>query len=201
MKLEKIKQFLKTINSEVEDYSEEWAKATCPLAPWTHDHGSDSKPSFGISITGADSIYNCFSCGNSGDLYDLLHKIRHHKRLEDSQGYDLHAASLILTNIEHLSIQDDSGLLEVDHANPVYNKIIPFASTFLSKYISAKGHPYLKKRGIPNEVVDELNLLFDTRQQRICFPIRDSNNNLIGLHGRDVTGRSSLPYLVYKRRW
>lgn len=198
MKLEKIRQLLKTLNSELDDYSEAWAKSRCPLAPWTHDQGTDSKPSFGISISAADSMYNCFSCGNSGDLPDLVHEIRHHLAKEHKHGYDITAASLILTNNEHLQVQDDSGLIEVDHSNPVYNKVVPFASNFLGKFLSAKGHPYLKKRGISKEVVDELGLLFDVKQQRVCFPIYDSNSDLVGVHGRDVTGRSYLPYLVYK---
>lgn len=198
MKLDKIRQFLKTLNSEVDDYSDAWAKARCPLAPWTHEHGSDSKPSFGITITGGDSFYNCFSCSSSGDLPDLVHKIRHHKAKDDKFGYDIVAASLILTNNEHVQVPDEAGFIEVDYSKPVCRKVTPFASNFLDKFLSARGHPYLTKRGISREVSDELGLLFDVQQQRICFPVYSSAGLLMGLHGRDVTGRSSLPYLVYK---
>ncbi len=38
---------------------------------------------------------------------------------------------------------------------------------------------------------------WDAFRKRICFPVRDDQGRLRGLHGRDATGENSLPYLMY----
>lgn len=40
-----------------------WVSIHCPLAPWTHERGSDRSPSAGISVNDGVSIFNCFAAG------------------------------------------------------------------------------------------------------------------------------------------
>jgi len=51
--------------------------ASCPLAKWTHDKGSDSNPSFAVYRTPRGGLrYNCLACGQKGKLIGLLWKMR-----------------------------------------------------------------------------------------------------------------------------
>lgn len=56
---------------------------SCPFSRWTHKNGSDRKPSFGIRYGNDISIYNCFSCGESGRLPSLFGKL--YERTLDEQ--------------------------------------------------------------------------------------------------------------------
>jgi DNA primase len=47
--------------------------ASCPF-PERHLHGQDKRPSFSINIT--KGVYNCFSCGSSGTIEDLISNTR-----------------------------------------------------------------------------------------------------------------------------
>ena len=56
-----VKEFLRCLNTAPKDsYNPgEWIVAPCPLAPWKHDSGTDSNPSFAIK-TGPEDAFNCF---------------------------------------------------------------------------------------------------------------------------------------------
>lgn len=44
----------------------------CILAPWTHERGTDSKPSCGIKISKGVSVVNCFACHTSTGLLNYV---------------------------------------------------------------------------------------------------------------------------------
>lgn len=79
MTKEEIRQFMLAIgceNIQILPHTD-WVRASCPLAPWKHENGTDRNPSFGIHAAddGKVPMYNCFSCGSSGTLYRLLHNL------------------------------------------------------------------------------------------------------------------------------
>jgi DNA primase len=48
---------------------------------------------------------------------------------------------------------------------------------------------YLSGRDVSPELCTEFGLLYDTRQERVVFPVRDRSGNLVGGVGRAITGR------------
>jgi len=76
MRLEHIKQFLETLGVPNARQSGDNVVCSCPLARWTHQRGTDRRPSFSIKITEKGlSLYNCFACGFHGTLLNLLCRI------------------------------------------------------------------------------------------------------------------------------
>jgi len=71
--------FLLDIGIDEDDIrdDEEWIRAKCPLAPWTHESGEDKRPSFGVTVSDEGrSIYYCFGCTTEAQpLARLLHNI------------------------------------------------------------------------------------------------------------------------------
>ena len=60
----------------VEIINKKEMRCSCPLAPWTHDRGTDSKPSFGFKIAdNGQIVYNCLSCKAKGRLSNLVDEL------------------------------------------------------------------------------------------------------------------------------
>lgn len=56
-----------------------WLNASCPFAPYSplHRNGTDSHPSFGVTVSEGRSGYQCFTCNTKGNLSHLLFRLRH----------------------------------------------------------------------------------------------------------------------------
>lgn len=99
---DKIIQFLQSVGCENIEArrGSNWVNASCPLAPWFHEKGTDRNPSFGVKIPTGDEeapVFHCFSCGASGPLPKLLHDLQwlRHEHLKE--------ASRILTGMPNLT--------------------------------------------------------------------------------------------------
>lgn len=185
--------------------SPKWVRSTCPLAPWTHEKGTDSNPSFGVSIhPGEYSKAHCFACQFRGDLNLLVHRMKGY--LGNSQGnlYDLRKAyKLVLREDDELASEQFLGevldLKNFDFDKPADNGPVlkPFNESWLNNFTPAYDHPYLKERGIDPDTAKALDIRYDPFRSRICFPARTFDGTLAGLHGRDVTGDQDLRYYAY----
>lgn len=58
-----------------------WVRASCPLAPWTHEDPDDSRPSLVFKLprqeheAGAPVLWQCDTCGRRGEAPELLHHL------------------------------------------------------------------------------------------------------------------------------
>lgn len=177
-----------------------WVIAKCPFAPWLHESGKDEHPSFGVTISNGASKFNCFSCQQRGELYDLIRKIRDVKGKDQDPRYKLQQA------LELVLEQDEDGI-----DIPEYKvgakfgtdevSTIPFSEEWLSTFMSAAKSPdalaYLKTRQINAKVAKKLDLRFDTHDRRVCFPYYDRDGVFAGLHGRAIDKDNPLKYKVY----
>lgn len=76
MKREHIIEFLRALDASNIRTSNGNVVCSCPLAAWTHVHGTDRRPSFSIRVNSTGtSVYNCFACGVTGTLLNLLCRI------------------------------------------------------------------------------------------------------------------------------
>lgn len=62
----------------------DWANTRCPMP----DH-DDSNPSFGVNV--ASNTYNCFGCGASGDLINLVQEVEGLNFVEAIQKLSIYA--------------------------------------------------------------------------------------------------------------
>ena len=195
MNREGVEQLLPLIGSRKQPAGRSgWVIGSCPFAEWRHSGGVDRHPSFGIKVNDKGrSEYHCFSCNSHGDLEDLVLELR---------GYGVsglgEAAQLIARELEEARINPpDFEELQGRRRGP---QVVPYPEDWLASFPRAQVFPeamqYLEGRGVPGEMVGRLDLRFDTSKRRVCFPVRDWEYRLVGLHGRDITG-TSYPYHAY----
>jgi hypothetical protein len=122
--------------------------------------------------------------------------IRMMNRLEHKVDVDIKSALEIA--LEEEEDDETEGILDYDETmQSKVGELVEFPMVWLNSFNSAKGHPYLKGREVPDCVVDDLNIKFDFQRQTVCFPVMDFHGRCYGLHGRDVTGEAQLRYYAY----
>lgn len=173
-----------------------WLRGCCPLAPFTHKHGKDSDPSFGISLKEGKSSFNCFSC-HSGSLEELIQSLEMYSRGTDYQDYyDFITARKCL--------DEENILLPLpefkEFTNTDYDKFVAWPENSLDVFIpwkeSKKAIEYLEKRLVLPKTADFFSLLVDERYNRIVFPYYNIYGKLAGCRGRSFgTGLRHLEYV------
>ena len=161
-----------------------WFTTHCPLAPWTHAHGTDRNMSFGIKIEeDDDSIFNCFTCKTKGPLPYLLRKLSSYSGLDYS------------SLIEDTETTELLGSVPSDWATIRTKKLTrhtlpsPPSDDYLEIYDTAYTHPYLRKRGIDRHTASALDIRYDPDDkgaERILFPVYSREGVFYGYTGRAV---------------
>ena len=162
----------------------EWLMTTCPLAPWRHQGGHDTHPSFGVHIEDDDtSIFNCFSCKAKGTLSYLAHL------MEGYTGEDYRELRKDIDDNElYMSVLPEWGANQGIRKPPTLK---PVDEHMLSIYPRAtSSHPYLHERFIEcDQTIYDLELRVDPSNkghERILFPVRGVDGVLYGFTGRAV---------------
>ena len=182
MNEEGIKDLLRALDARNVKREGKWIMSSCLLAPYTHEKGSDSTPSMGVSIhEDSKSIYHCFTCKEKGTLIHLLEK------LEKFTGEDWS------------DLKDQFGASELFGAPvPAWGRRRrakdaserlgePLSEDYIDLYDPAEGHPYARERGIFRRTCRDLQLRIDPDNrgvERLLFPVRDPRGRLFGFTGR-----------------
>ncbi len=168
----------------------------CPLAPWEHQNGTDSSPSFGIHVDPAGtSSMHCFSCNWSGDLIQLLLELKHHKaELDFKTLMGLANSELDGGGLPSLLTQEE----QAHHGVSQYPE--SWLSSFPSVFDSGQAYAYLQTRKggpVPEQVIIDWDLRWDAFRKRVCTPVRGWDHRLHGLHGRSIDPEQEMKYLAY----
>jgi len=164
----------------------EWVTTLCPFAPWSHEKGKDTNPSFGVSVKedGDTSVYHCFTCKKKGKLSDLP---KHLTDVSDDDAW--------------MEFQEDIPEDESLGAGlPTWNnrKVKeraerlpqPLPVSHLQVYDKAGAHPYLQERGISSAAAESMDLRVDEDDghgtERILFPLFSPDGGFYGYTGRAV---------------
>jgi len=200
MNKSKIESLIPLLGTKVAGYRGDWVLASCPFAPWKHDDGKDAHPSFGVkSSKTKKSIYKCFSCGQGGDLQDLILDLGIELKKDSTGGYHLGKA-LQLVASEFDNLEFDPNIPEYGE-NKKPNEFVEYPDSWLQSfqkvnYKSGVGD-YLKNRGVSEELALEFDLRYDPFQKRVCFPFRDFKGRLAGIQGRALEPSNPLRYYFY----
>jgi len=203
MNKQKIHKFLGELGVEaVNQSSNGWVTLPCPLAPWRHEKGTDSNPSFGITIQPHKKSHtNCFSCSFSGDLHDLLLEISYRcKQDGDPTPFNFEAM------LQLIASEEDGGEMAMAYADDYEGKPEPEIFIFPEHWLesfkpvdsSKAGYEYLKSRGMSDQLMEELDIRFDAKEDRVCFPIRDFAGDLVGFHGRAIYPETVPTYKMFQ---
>ncbi len=185
-----IRKFLKALGSDPgETYEhEQWIVASCPLAPWTHDSGTDANPSFAINCKpNGESHFHCFTC-RSGDLLRLLELLRSYGAKKPK--YNIKAAMEVLAEEEESDVTLD--IKDFDEPPLDLIKTVPWPEDWLDTFWKAINVPvameYLNGRNVDKETAVALDIRWDGQKSAVCFPVRDWDGRLVGLRGRRIEG-------------
>uniref|UniRef100_A0A7C3WLZ7 Toprim domain-containing protein n=1 Tax=Dictyoglomus turgidum TaxID=513050 RepID=A0A7C3WLZ7_9BACT len=129
----------------------------------------ETRPSFGVNME--TGFFNCFSCGARGGIKTLLNRL---------------GISENLVNIR---------TLKVVRKEPV-TSVLP--EWILEAYKGKLPKKYLNS-GFRKDTLLSHEIGFDTYELRIIFPIRDIDNNLVGISGRTIIDQNPR-YKFYKFR-
>ena len=186
-----------------------WVVSHCPLALWNHQHGESAPEVFGIKLGPGDSFTNCFACNWHGTQADLIIEMKRLNKNSPQGEYKFREALTMVLHAE--DSMELEGLDTPDIEEVLFggagkgNHVFPewWASTFLPWQDVKFAREYLAGRGISPQVADCLDIRVDTKEKRVCFPVRDFGNQLRGLHGRLVNNsdetQTNPRYRMYKQ--
>jgi hypothetical protein len=204
MKDAHIKKYLEHLGSKPAPVDRDgWVVAKCPLAPWRHDSGVDKNPSFAVKIESkGDGFTHCFSCGWHGSQSDLVFEMRFRDKKDPSgDSYEFAEALQLIADAEEdavvdLDFPDVEEELFGDKAGP---HVFPewWLESFSHAWGVTEARSYLQGRNVSQETAEALDLRWDSTQRRVCFPVRDFQGRLRGLHGRAVDAANPLKYRMY----
>ncbi|MBN7763669.1 hypothetical protein JYP52_21255 [Nitratireductor aquibiodomus] len=203
MKTDRLVKLLKMLNAKVPIAQQRagWFVSSCPLAPWTHDGGTDKNPAFAVKKEGGDAFCNCFACGFHGKLSALVLEVRHRNATQQELTVNWGDA---LTIIEDAEAEDYLNLDSPTIEDMLFGEkatLHEFPDWWIESFPPVESVPfardYLAERGVSLEVAKALDLRTDTKQQRVCFPVRDFYGRLVGLHGRAIKPEVDPRYRMY----
>lgn len=108
-------------------------------------------------------------------------------REERPPGYDLKTAYGVIVNEETAELYGGD-IQEYDRQFTLREHDRVFPDDWLESFLPAiHSHParnYLEGRGLTPRTIRRFDIRYDSAQDRVCFPIRNWKNELVGLHGR-----------------
>jgi hypothetical protein len=162
-----------------------WIEFKCPLAPWTHQRGFDTRPSAAAKVNEqGPSSYVCKACHSHGRISKLVNQLAGFRQDNSIRSLMLEADQADTQAQRNMSFPDfDHPLVDVD---PLPEPLVKEAYEGLYPTVEEAGatHAYLESRGIGLDTADKLGLVFDG--QRIMFPVYDRHGRLYGFTGRAI---------------
>lgn len=205
MKSSQIAEFLGALGTSYSSNQRRggWFLSYCPLGPWNHKGGKSSAEVFGISQEPGDGRCNCFSCGWSGTMTELVMELRHRNSKQHAISADFGKA---LELIDKAVSEQDLDLDTPDIEQVLFGKKEPpheFPDWWLESFPPVSdfdwARSYLSERRVAESLWHSLDLRADTTQRRICFPVKDFKGHVLGLHGRAVDPTAALRYRMYNQ--
>lgn len=158
-------------------------QTTCPF----HKDGQERKPSFGVN--GELNKCHCFACGWSGSIEEMVSELFGYN---DAGKF---GKNWLIKHFNSVEIETRPNLMEVlngssnNNSNITNNKhsgkYIPESLLDSYRYI----HPYMYKRGLTDEIIEEFDIGYDKSRNCLTFPILDLDGNCVFVATRNVSSK------------
>jgi hypothetical protein len=197
----------------VQDAERGWVNCICPLAPWTHAGGVDTRPSFGISLSNdGPSFFYCFGCMDKPrELIGLIHAIH-----VLTGGYPWDLAEIYTQHENHdekkkIDIAVPWERDEMDEPSPLPKKVLtkfPLLQGAKDETAFALRGWMETERGIPEWVQNMFRLRYDPKRKAVVFPLTDHRGRIYVMRERRLKTKqiwtvtpkiSGYPDLVFPR--
>ncbi len=132
-------------------------------------------PSFHLT---SDEVWHCFSCGEGGDIFDLVQKLKNYSLMEATR----ELAGEVGVEISKEEVERINAFKALQAKN---ERMLDKAKQDLSDDMGAD--TYLSGRGITKEAVEHFGLGFRPDANAISIPIHDRMNRLVGYSLRLIT--------------
>lgn len=164
-----IELFAKSKNS-AEDYM-----ICCPY----HKGGQEHRPSAGIRKS--DGMFHCLACGETHSLAEMISDCFGYK--DKTFGYKWLAKNFSSTEVSERGdiILDCSRTNNVNVRNAGVEEVTK-EELDSYRYI----HPYMYKRGLTDDIIEEFDIGYDKRTDSITFPVKDLNGKCIFVARRSI---------------
>ncbi|WMU07974.1 hypothetical protein vBCtySFA88_00042 [Clostridium phage vB_CtyS-FA88] len=159
-----------------------------------HAGGHEHKPSCGISevdVRRGDKVFpagtvHCFTCGYTASL-DIFISDCFGKDDFGSFGFKWLMKNFVSLDIETRKKMDfgfNSRLQDVQAPQPKI-KYITEAELETYRFI----HPYMYKRKLTDEIIDDFDVGYDKNTRCLTFPVADKNGNILFVYRRSVNSK------------
>ena len=158
---------------------------TCPY----HSNGMERKPSAGIRKS--DGLLHCFACGEIHTLPEVIsHCFGHDEDLIGTWGWQWLLKNFATVQVEErkdveLDFSRDKKASNNNRVGIRSNNYI--SDEELDKYRYT--HPYMKKRGLTDEVIAMFDIGVDLQSNCITFPNLDKNGNCLFVARRGINSK------------
>ena len=203
MKPERIVQFLKALGVGHANSHKHtgWVISACPMGPWRHENGKSGDEVFGVRTETGDPSCGCFACGYHGTLGKLLMEMKFKNKMQPRVDvkwgplFDLIDEAVIAGDLD-LDTPDIEQVMAMQAQD-----LHLFPDWWLDTFPKALDIPwarkYLRDRGLLDSMIERMEIRADTTQMRVCFPVRDFQHRLVGLHGRAVNPDTEPRYRMF----
>ena len=155
---------------------------TCPY----HSNGMERKPSAGLRKS--DGILHCFACGEVHTLPEVIsHCFGHDEDLMGTWGWTWLLKNFAITQVEER--KDVELDFSRDKKTSNNNGVVIRSNNYISDEELDKyryTHPYMKRRGLTDEVIAMFDIGYDRNADCITFPVRDIRGNCLFIARRSV---------------
>ena len=147
----------------------------CPY----HKDGKERKPSMGIRKS--DGLCHCFACGVTRSLPELISDCFGTKDLtfgykwlvKNFSGYEVEERGDIILDYSRTNNAD---VHNVGTAKITEEELDSYRYT----------HPYMYKRGLTDEIIEEFDIGYDKKTDSITFPVKDINGRCLFVARRTI---------------
>jgi len=172
--------------------SDKNVRTNCPLAPWFHEKGSDSHPSFSVAVNPeGPSPYRCFACGARGTFLGLLYELRRKGKPVDDL-IDIAKKTEVVSfekklfhTINMFGPEMVRGLAKEIFEVWDEDELSPF---------TGKVPKYVFERGLTLDTCRTWGLGYSAEENRLIFPVRRRDGKLVGAVGRALDPKAQPRY-------
>lgn len=132
-------------------------------------------------IDKTSGMYICFSCGESGNLFDLVMKTTNRNYFESARMINSHATEVDIEKQIDDIVEKTTEIKPFDMGmiNNLHNNLMD----------NSRAREYFYSRGIWDKAQKELLLGYSVKQDMVTVPVFDVNNICMGFVGRSIEGK------------